>query len=175
MGESDNTTNRRTALKLMGMGAVFTGLGTESTVASGSDTGPAFEFGTLAGNTITGSAGAIRDVPADGYPWVVEDGGASFESGTLELDVEGLVIDPDADHSEAGTNPINEIRVAVSVLSVNDRQTSGIVEQVKTDSYPVNGDGEASISASVDLPSPALAPIIFVTKPNGSWIAVGGK
>jgi hypothetical protein len=175
MGESDNTTNRRTALKLMGMGAVFTGLGAQPTAASGSDGGPAFEFATLAGNTLTGGAGDIRDVPADGYPWVLEDGEASLESGTLELDVEGLVIDPDADHSQAGTNPLNKIRVAVSVLSVNDRETSGTVEWVETESYPVSEDGEASISASVDLPSPALAPIVFVTKLNGSWIAVGGQ
>jgi len=35
--------------------------------------------------------------------------------------------------------------------------------------------GDAQTETNVDLPTPCLAPIVFVTTPGGSWIAVTGR
>jgi hypothetical protein len=46
---------------------------------------------------------------------------------------------------------------------------------VETGLVPATTTGNAEIEATVNLPSPCFAPIVFVTSPTGSWFAVTGR
>jgi hypothetical protein len=44
---------------------------------------------------------------------------------------------------------------------------------------PASSDGDATIKATIDLPDPCVAPIVFVTSgtgaPPGNWFATTGR
>lgn len=160
-----------------------------ATVASGSASATGFfedddvlEFDSLAGNQgpFTGSGGAIRGVPAGGLPWVVDEGKAELEQDEIEIEVEGLVLDPDDDRVPAdlqGINPVPGFKGVVSCLTFDDAGNR-LTETVETDPVEVGEDGDAKIEAEIDLPSPCYAPIVFVTAAAEGiptvWFAVGG-
>ena len=54
--------------------------------------------------------------------------------------------------------------------------SDGSVETVNvpTQAAPATPTGDATIRDSVDLPSPCIAPIVFVTSPTGAWFAATG-
>jgi hypothetical protein len=54
------------------------------------------------------------------------------------------------------------------------RDGAAAVENVSTDPFPATTTGDSKIEATVSLPSPCFAPIVFVTSPGGSWFAVTG-
>ena len=131
----------------------------------------------------TGAASAIRGVPGGGLPWVLAEGKAALHAdGTLEAQVEGLVFDP-ADPAAiargvGGTNTVPQAKAIVSCLTIQD----GAAVTVNVASAPVafttgavaDGGGSASIQERLALPSPCLAPIVFVTSPAGAWFAATG-
>jgi hypothetical protein len=43
-----------------------------------------------------------------------------------------------------------------------------------TATVPASAAGDANLDTTVNLPSPCFAPIVFVTTPNGAWLAVSG-
>jgi hypothetical protein len=45
---------------------------------------------------------------------------------------------------------------------------------VLTDPFPATPDGDATIEATVDLPEPCIAPVVFVTSPTNAWFAATG-
>jgi hypothetical protein len=45
---------------------------------------------------------------------------------------------------------------------------------VSTDDFLADQIGNATILATLKLPSPCFAPIIFVTSPDGQWFATTG-
>jgi hypothetical protein len=123
-----------------------------------------------------GNANPIRDVPGGGLPWVLDEAKVELESdGQLEVEVEGLIIPLS---SGFGNNPVPFFRAIVSCLSVDQ---TGIVETVNV--ITTNGadvmigdarNGDAKIEEDVDLPEFCIAPVVFVTSPNGSWFSVTG-
>jgi hypothetical protein len=138
------------------------------------------EFNSLAGNTrpYVGPAGTIRDVPGGGLPWVISSAKGELKSnGKLEIKVSGLVIDPNDAAAQAagvaGTNPVPGFRAIVSCLSVTPDGTASTVN-AQTDVFPATPQGNAKIEAQVSLPSPCIAPIVFVTSPAGAWFAATG-
>jgi hypothetical protein len=46
---------------------------------------------------------------------------------------------------------------------------------VSTAPFPASATGDADINATVSLPSPCIAPIVFVTSPGGAWFAATGS
>jgi hypothetical protein len=123
--------------------------------------------------TGTQSADPLRGVAGGGLPWTLKSArGELSASGHLEIKVRGLVL---ADGPNAGTNPIASFRGLVSCV-----RADGTFDNVLTDAFPAttgpaaSGGGNATIKADVVLPSPCLAPIIFVTSPTGAWFAVTG-
>ena len=125
----------------------------------------------------TGSANAIRGLAGGGLPWEIGDATADLRAdGRLHVDVEGLVL---ARRSPVpanlqGTNPIPQFKAIVSCLTT----TSGGAATTSNISTPLaaaSPTGDAEIDASVDLPSPCVAPIVFVTSPGGAWFAVTGR
>ena len=120
-----------------------------------------------------GNGNAIRGVEGGGLPWVLESGRGKLEDdGKLDVAVRGLII-PDR-----GFNPAPFFRVVVSCLSID---ASGLVVPVNVMSNngaevmigdPSNGD--ARFKVDMDLPTPCVAPIVFVTSPGGSWFSATG-
>ena len=81
--------------------------------------------------------------------------------------MEGLVL------VSTGLNPSAAFRAAVSCLT-NDATTVSTVNLV-TEQFPATPTGDSEIDADVSLPSPCVAPIVFVMNAAGtSWFAVTG-
>jgi hypothetical protein len=125
----------------------------------------------------TGSQLPVRGLNGGGFPWVVDMAKAELSSGGfLELRVRHLVIDPNdpaaIGKGLAGSNPSPTFRAVVSCLTV-----AGGTMNVMSDPFPATtgvGGGSGTIETQLALPSPCLAPILFVTSPAGAWFATTG-
>ena len=129
------------------------------------------EFSTMVGvpRPYTGAANAIRGVPGGGLPWKIV-GSAEGElkaNGKLEITVRGLVL------VSTGTNPIANFKAIVSCLS--NPSGAATTVNVSTGLFPADLAGNSKIEATLSLPSPCIAPIIFVTSPGGAWFAATGQ
>jgi len=128
------------------------------------------------GPFLGGSGNPIRGVAGGGLPWILEEAKVELEGdGKLEIEVEGLIIPDDIGF---GFNPVSFFRAIVSCLTV-DAGGNAVIDNVTTtngaevmEGDPRNGD--AKIEADVELPTPCVAPIVFVTSPNGSWFSATG-
>lgn len=150
-----------------------------ATVSAGSSDGRhVLEFDVMApvSEPFTGAANAIRGVPGGGLPWEIDAAKGELRSdGRLEVEVDGLVLARRAPVPAAlqGTNPIASFKAIVS-CETSDSGTPATVN-ASTGLAPATSSGDAKIEASVELPSPCFAPIVFVTSPGGSWFAVTGR
>ena len=86
--------------------------------------------------------------------------------GRLEIKVEGLVL------VSTGQNPVATFRGIVSCQSID--AGAAVVRNVMTDPVPATTTGDAKIQATLDLPEPCFAPIVFVASGGGSWFSVTG-
>lgn len=138
------------------------------------------EFNTMIGvpRPYTGASNAIRGVPGGGLPWVIEFGkGKLSPEGRVDVLVKGLVFDPNdqavIDRGIGGTNTVPNFMVIVSCLS-RDASGNATTVNVSTGLFPADTAGNAHIKDTVALPSPCIAPILFVTSPGGAWFASTG-
>ncbi len=128
------------------------------------------EFDTMVGlpQALTGTQNPIRGINGGGLPWVLTSASGELKaSGRLEVTVKGLVL---AAGPNAGTNPIPAFRAIVSCLG-----SDGSIQNVMTNTFPATTTGNAKIEATVNLPHPCLAPIVFVTSPTSAWFATTGN
>jgi hypothetical protein len=135
------------------------------------------EFDTMIGvsGPFVGSANPIRGVNGGGLPWQIAEGRGELESnGRLEVEVRGLVLlnGPPVPPALRGTNPISSFRAIVSCLTIVDG--SPATTSVATGPFPATAAGDSEIEATVGLPSPCFAPIIFVGPSPTTWFAVTG-
>jgi hypothetical protein len=72
-----------------------------------------------------------------------------------------------------GTNPIPQFKAIVSCLTTSEGVAT--TSNVSTPLVAASSTGDAEINATVHLPSPCFAPIVFVTSPGGAWLAVTGR
>src|SRR3954454_6583486 len=133
-------------------------------------------FHTMVGVTepFTGTANPVRGLGGGGLPWQLDRARGRLRSdGRLEVRVEGLVLARRAPvpANLQGTNPISQFRVIVSCLT--PAQPEG-ADPIKTDLVDASPDGDARIDTTVDLPTPCVAPIVFVTSPGTAWFAATG-
>jgi hypothetical protein len=136
-----------------------------------------FEFDTMVGvsGPFVGSANPIRGVNGGGLPWQIGEGRGELESnGRLEVEVRGLVLlnGPPVPPALRGTNPISSFRAIVSCLTISNG--SPATTNVATGPFPATATGDSKIEATVALPSPCFAPIIFVGPSPTAWFAVTG-
>jgi hypothetical protein len=110
---------------------------------------------------------SLLGVSGGGIPWVLDRGDAKlFADGRLDVSVRHLVL---ATGGAAGTNPIPAGRAIVVC--------NGGADPVMTDLVPFSPEGNATVQARVDLPSPCLAPVVFFAGQTGAgprWFAVTG-
>jgi hypothetical protein len=141
------------------------------TSAASSSGETVLEFKTMVGvdGPFRGAANAIRGINGAGAPWRIDGVDGELKSGgRLEIDVQGLVL------VSTGLNPSPFFRGAVSCLT-NDATTVSTVNLV-TEQFPATPAGDSKIEANVGLPSPCVAPIVFVMNAGGtSWFAVTGS
>jgi hypothetical protein len=136
------------------------------------------EFETMAAvvGPFVGTTNPIRGVNGGGLPWQIEQGQGELSSdGKLEVQVEGLVLLNAAPVpvSLRGTNPVPSFRAIVSCLTISGG--SSTTANVATGTFPATTTGDSEIEATISLPSPCFAPIIFVTSPGNMWFAVTGN
>ncbi len=164
-------------LLILLLGVVLTvGLIVQASGASSSGQN-VLEFNTMVGvsGPFVGSANPIRGVNGGGLPWQIAGGrGELGSNGRLEVGVRGLVLlnGPPVPAALRGTNPIASFRAIVSCLTIVDG--SPTTTNVATGPFPATATGNSEIEATVALPSPCLAPIIFVGPSPTTWFAVTG-
>lgn len=120
---------------------------------------------------------AFRGVHGGGAPWILSQGSGSLRSdGHLKVRVRGLVLDPAfVPAPSGGTNPVPKFMAIVSGFS----KTMSPVNFM-TPLFPASKQGDADIKATLNLPHPFFAPIVFVASlPIGTpafprWFAVTG-
>lgn len=134
------------------------------------------QFDTMVGvpQGLTGSQSPIRGVNGGGLPWEIGSARGELKaSGKLDIKVQGLVFSAGPN---IGRNTVTSFRAIVSCLAGD-----GSVVNLTTDPFPATvgpaslGGGNARIEAQLALPSPCIAPIVFVTSPGGAWFAVTGN
>jgi hypothetical protein len=117
-----------------------------------------------------GSPNAIRGVDGGGLPWQLSSGSVDLRAdGRLHVDVEGLVF---AAGPNQGTNTIPAFKAIISCQTIDNG--SATVSNISTGLFPASTTGDAEVDARVSLPSPCIAPIVFVTSPTGAWFAATG-
>ena len=170
--------------RLLVLMAVFLGF---TTLAFGWQIAPAvakeskiLDFDTMIGlpRPYTGAANAIRGIPGGGLPWVVGSAyGKLKQDGRIDITIKGLVFDPNdpvvITRGIGGTNTIASFKAIVSCLS-KDAEGNATVVNVSTGLFPADTAGNAVIDDVLSLPSPCIAPIVFVTSPGGAWFAASG-
>jgi hypothetical protein len=136
------------------------------------------DFDTMNGvdGPFLGNGNPIRGVNGGGLPWVIDRGRGKLDhDGKLDVEVRGLII---PDIIGFGFNPVPFFRVVVSCLSVDDSGLVAVVNVTTNNGAEVMiGDprnGDARFKTDVNLPTPCVAPILFVTSPGGSWFSATG-
>ncbi|HEX7285496.1 MAG TPA: hypothetical protein VF532_04905, partial [Candidatus Angelobacter sp.] len=103
----------------------------------------------------------------------IASGNAELKTtGKLEVSVRGLVL------VSNGTNPIANFSAILSCQSIDAAGAPTVVNLVAGTS-PATAAGDAEIEGTVSLPSPCIAPIVFVAIPATAtaparWLAVSG-
>lgn len=130
--------------------------------------------GVPAGLTGAQSQAPLRGINGGGIAWTLSSGSGELSTdGRLKIRVDGLVL---AAGANAGSNPSATFRGLVSCVNAD-----GTFANILTDPFPATtgpasaGGGDAKIQATVTLPSPCIAPIVFVTSAGGSWFAATGN
>lgn len=123
-----------------------------------------------------GTGTLIRGVRGGGLPWQIDEAKVVLlADGRVTVKVEGLVLLDAAPVPEAlrGTNPITSFKAIVSCETI-DAGGAAATENVSTGLFPATSSGDSKIEATVELPSPCFAPVVFVTSPGGQWFSVTG-
>lgn len=122
-----------------------------------------------------GATNPIRGLAGGGFPWAVREAkGRVNTDGTVMVKVGGLVLAREAPvpPAQQGTNPVGQLKAIVSCQTIN--AGAAAVVNVETAPAPVTTTGDATIEGTVSLPSPCIAPIVFVTSPKNAWFAATG-
>jgi len=137
------------------------------------------EFRTMAPVTgpFVGSGAPIRGVVGGGLPWQIAGArGELLSSGHLEVSVEGLVLldgDP-VPPQLRGTNPVPTFQAIVSCRTIRNNGKARTTN-VATDPFPATSTGDAETETTVSLPSPCVAPIVFVGPSPTVWFSATGN
>jgi len=131
------------------------------TVANATATGRAVLSSSMTGIPTAGLS--LLGVPGGGVAWVLDNGTATLSAdGRVHVEVNGLVL------ATTHVNPIATGRVIVACGGAAVDSTAPV---------PFSTDGHAVVNATVSLPSPCLAPVVFfagVTGGGDRWFAVTG-
>ncbi len=166
---------------LAAVGAALVGLVSVLGVTAPASAGPGtiLKFDTMTPVTgpYVGTVNPIRTVPGGGLPWMITAGTGSLKSdGHVLVHVRGLVLadQPPVPPALQGTNPVPDFQAIVSCQSISAGGAATITN-VSTAQFPASTAGNSDINATVSLPHPCIAPIVFVASPGGAWFAATGS
>jgi hypothetical protein len=170
------TRGKRSSFILAGAAALI--LVAQATLVTARGPDKVLEWDTMvgvpAGLTGTQSQAPLRGINGGGIAWTLTEGRGELRvDGRLEIEVDGLVI---ASGANTGNNPSAAFRAIVSCV-----RGDGTFQNILTDAFPATtgqasaGGGDSRIETTVALPSPCIAPIVFVTSNTGSWFASTGR
>jgi hypothetical protein len=145
-----------------------------ATPATGLADDKILSFDTMTGvvRPFTGATNPIREVPGGGIPWTLSAAKGELRTdGRINVRVRGLVL---AEGPRAGTNPITAFKAIVSCLTPATGGTAVSTVNQSTNLFPASPEGDSEIEDVVSLPTPCIAPIVFVTSPTGAWFAATG-
>jgi hypothetical protein len=136
-----------------------------------------FHMMTPVSGPYVGNSNPIRGINGGGLPWTLDHADGTLRAdGALEVNLSGLVLAKESPVPQAqqGTNVSATFTAIVSCMSTD---ASGVPVQtnVSTHPAPATATGNAEIRAKLALPSPCLAPILFVVGANGTWFATTGS
>jgi hypothetical protein len=161
---------KRLLVLLFLVGAAALGLVVQA--FAGSNDTKVLEFKTMTPvvSPFTGSTNAVRGINGGGVPWQLASAKGELRAdGRLDIKVDGLVI------AATGVNPVSAFRGVVNCLTP-ESPIAGV--NLVTDPAPTTPAGDATIEGSLALPSPCVAPIVFVTNGTGAapgaWFATTG-
>jgi len=123
-----------------------------------------------------GAANPVRNLSGGGLPWIITRGmGELKRDGHLDVHVRGLVLanTPPVPPSVQGINPVPEFDAIVSCQSIS-AQGAPTVTNVTTGNFAASTEGDSNIHATVNMPSPCIAPIVFVGSGTSWFAATGG-
>ena len=145
---------------------------------AGADPGTILKFTTMTPVTgpYVGTAHPIRGVPGGGLPWIITAGNGALKSdGHVLVHVRGLVLADQAPVPPAlrGTNPVPDFEAIVSCQTIS-AAGAATVTNVSTAPFPASTAGNSDINATVNLPHPCIAPIVFVGSSTFGWFAATG-
>lgn len=137
----------------------------------------AFETMYAVDGPFIGEANAIRGVPGDELPWTIAHNvrGKLQTNGRLKIHVHGLVFtdDPEVPPELRGRNDETQFRGLVSCLTEEGENV--VTKNVTSEGFSANESGDADIDATIELPQPCVAPIVFVLAGSeDKWFAVTG-
>jgi hypothetical protein len=151
-----------------------------ATSSANADPGTILKFNVMTPVTgpYVGTSNPIRTVSGGGLPWIITAGtGSLTKDGHVLIHVRGLVLadQPPVPPNLQGTNPIPHFVAIVSCQTIGAGGTATITN-VSTGQFPASTAGNADINATVKLPQPCIAPIVFVFgAPNVGWFAATGS
>lgn len=165
---------------LLAVPAIAMASNTNGTADDGPAAGPVqnvvkFDLMTTVTGPYVGATNPIRGIAGGGFPWEIREAkGEVHTDGTVMVKVRGLTLahqDP-VPPAQQGTNPLPQLKAIVSCQTINAGAPA--VVNVETAPAPATTTGDATINGTVALPSPCIAPIVFVTSPTSSWFAATG-
>jgi hypothetical protein len=109
-------------------------------------------------------------------PWVITHGDGTVRAdGQVEVNVRGLVQarEQPVPSNQQGMNPNPTFVVIVSCVTTQGSGTPHDAS-VSTPAFTASAVGDAHVEAMVTLPTPCLAPVLFVAGNDQAWIAVTG-
>jgi hypothetical protein len=149
------------------------------TASAGADPVMILKFDTM--TPVTGPytlpANTIRGVTGGSLPWIITAGTGSLQSdGHLLVHVRGLVLvnAPPVPPQVRGINPFPDFEGIVSCQTIG-AGGAPIVTNVVTAGFPASTAGNSDINATVSLPRPCIAPIVFVETAGVGWFAATGS
>ncbi len=105
-----------------------------------------------------------------GSTWSIDQANGTLkQNGDPDVKVKGLII------TGTGANPVPTFRAVVSCQSTANAAAT-VMNRV-TAPFPATTSGDAQFKGKVDLPSPCIAPIVFVTTGTGdprAWFSITG-
>src|SRR5262249_28244658 len=127
----------------------------------------------VSGQCVVPTCAAVRGPRGCCLAWVITSGQGEVDcAGSVDVEVRGLVLanTPPVPLNLRLTNSVPNCRAVVSCLDA-----SGNPVNVSTGLFPASPQGNADIEATVQLPRPCRAPIVFVTSPALAWFAMSVK
>lgn len=135
------------------------------------------KFSTMVGvNGAFLSPNEVRGVLGDDLPWIARSvKGQLLSNGRLTIKIRGLVFPslPEVPPELQGINDEPLFQAMVSCLT-DDGQGGLVTTNQTTAGFPATSSGNADINATLSLPAPCAAPIVFVTGGSGKWFAMTG-